>query len=66
MDPLASIAAADLRMLLALTPQALIGKVMELNREPRYANRLDALRITIEIQRMRHLLEARVGSGNKA
>jgi hypothetical protein len=53
LDPLALLRPLDRKRLLRTDDAHLIGLVMELNRTPRYHNRLDALQLVALILRQR-------------
>lgn len=52
-DPFAILRSSDRRRLLNAATDRLIGLVLELNRTPRYHNRLDALRLVSSILDLR-------------
>ena len=57
-DPLSDLDPQDLGMLLAADPEKLIGLIMELNRAPRYHNRLNAIALLDQLLELRRELDA--------
>lgn len=54
LNPMTLLRPADRSLLLRAADDHLIGLVLELNRTPRYQNRLDALQLVSFILRRRH------------
>lgn len=52
-DPVLAIDPRDLALLLTTEPGALLGRIMALNREPRYHNTLDAIRLAMRLMELR-------------
>lgn len=52
-DPTLAIDPRDLALLLTTEPGALLGRIMALNREPRYHNTLDAIRLAMRLMELR-------------
>ena len=46
----------DLALLLSLEPASLMGRIMLLNKDPRYHNRLDAIQLSARILELRSSL----------
>jgi hypothetical protein len=53
MSPIAILDRKDLELLMVTDPKALLGRILELNREIRYHNRLDAVRLAACINELR-------------
>ena len=56
LDPLNELDPQDLSMLLTADPERLIGLIMELNRAPRYHNRLNAIALLEQLLEVRREL----------
>lgn len=57
MDTAVMLDPKDLALLLRLEPGALMGRIMLLNKEPRYHNRLDAIQLVARILELRTALD---------
>ena len=58
LDPMNDLDPQDLSMLMAADPEQLIGLIMELNRAPRYHNRLNAIALLDQLLELRRELDA--------
>ncbi|HEX2618407.1 MAG TPA: hypothetical protein VHL57_12750 [Flavobacteriales bacterium] len=52
-DPVQLMDPADLELLLRTEPRQLLGRIMELNRGPRYHNQLDAFVLMMRVNELR-------------
>ncbi|HMC98033.1 MAG TPA: hypothetical protein VKG92_10275 [Flavobacteriales bacterium] len=65
MDQLLFLDPQDLQSLLATEPERLLGRIMELNRAPRYHNRLDAVALLSSLVEMRQAPQRAMIDGEK-
>ena len=59
MSPIAILDRKDLELLMGIDPKTLLGQILQLNREPRYHNRLDAIQLAACISELRLLAKRR-------
>ncbi|MBS1545788.1 MAG: hypothetical protein JST38_19295 [Bacteroidetes bacterium] len=57
---------ADLEQLLGLDPKVLLGRIVLLNRQPRYHNCLDAIKLVVGIGELRARRSNRAGRSSDA
>ncbi|MBK9421911.1 MAG: hypothetical protein IPN44_12795 [Flavobacteriales bacterium] len=62
-DPLLDmVERGDLELLMRAVPASLLGHIMQLNRLPRYHNRLDAILLAVRIEELRSLENGRAAN----
>jgi hypothetical protein len=63
---LAGLLPEDLALLLATEPQALLGKILRLNRAPHYQNRLNAVVLASAVIELQQVRTAAVTQGHRS
>jgi hypothetical protein len=53
MDPLAGMEASDREALLAMEPSLWLGRIIQLNQQPRYNNSLNAIELMCDLKEVR-------------
>jgi len=65
MDQLLNLDPQDLELLLVTEPERLLGRIMELNRAPRYRNRLNAIVLLYRLVEMRQVTTCHPHTGKE-